>query len=121
MKTLVLPIALLSKNARDKMHWRQRLGLRRDYEGIIGIRYPNREGPPLGKQRVTVTRVKGERERDWDTQNIGAGSAVELLDALKRCGYFADDGPKFVEPVFTQTKSDTLQGPCTVVTLEAKE
>lgn len=117
MKTLILPIQLLSKNGRDKLHFRQRHALRKSYEDILTLKYRLKETPQV-KQRVTVTRIKGPRERDWDTQNIGAGTAIELLDAMKRVGYFKDDSPEFVVPHFHQAHHPTLKGPCTLIEIE---
>lgn len=118
VRTLLLPVQLLSKNQRDKLNWRARHNLRKNYSQIIGLKYPRRADPPKYKQRVTVTRVMGPREREWDTQNIGAGTAVELIDALKLAGYFVDDSPKWLETKFTQERSSKVNGPAVLVQIE---
>ncbi len=117
-RTLVLPVQLLSKNARDKLHYRARHKLRRDYEEVIRLAYPRRGEPPRTKQRVTVTRVLGPRERPFDGQNVGAGSAVELIDALTACGFWVDDAPRWLETAFEQGDRPGVKGPAVVVEIE---
>lgn len=97
--TLILPIQLLSKNSRDKLHYQARGRLRKQYREIIELKHPRRAPTPRVRQRATVTRVKGPRERDFDEQNIGAGSAIELMDALTAAGYWLDDSPKWLDGV----------------------
>ena len=116
--TLVLPIRLLSKNARDKLHFRARHKLRQEYEAIIQFTHPRRGDPPQVKQRATVTRVLGLRERPFDGQNVGAGSAVELIDALTAAGYWVDDAPRWLETAFRQGDHPAVKGPAVVVEIE---
>ena len=116
--TLELPIQLLSKNARDKLHYRARHKLRRDYQAIIELTYPRRGEPPRVKQRVTVTRVLGPQERLFDGQNVGAGSAVELIDALTAAGFWVDDAPRWLETAFEQGDHPGVKGPAVVVGIE---
>lgn len=117
--TLILPIQLLSKNARDKLHYRARHKLRQDYQDIIRIKYPRRGEPPRVKQHATVTRIMGRRERLFDQQNIGAGSAVELIDALTAAGYWVDDAPRWLETAFRQNNSPTVTGPAVMVEIRS--
>lgn len=116
--TLVLPIQLLSKNARDKLHFHARGKLRKQYREIIELKYPRRTPTPQVRQQATVTRVKGPRERDFDEQNIGAGSAIELIDALTAAGYWADDSTKWLETVFAQSSSGKVKGPAVLVEIK---
>ena len=116
--TLELPIQLLSKNARDKLHYRARHKLRRDYQDIIELTYPRRGEPPRVKQRATVTRILGPRERLFDGQNVGAGSAVELIDALTAAGFWVDDAPRWLETAFEQGDHPGVKGPAVVVEIE---
>jgi hypothetical protein len=113
--TLVLPIQLKSKNERDRMHWRQQRAMRQSYHDIVTLKYSRNELPPEVKQRVTVTRVMGPRERDFDEQNIGAGTAIELIDALTAAGYWKDDSPRWLETRFVQARSKTIKGPAVLV------
>ena len=115
--TLVLPIQLLSKNARDKLHYRARHKLRQDYRDIIQTKYRKAVTPQV-RQRVTVMRVKGKGERDFDQQNIGAGSAIELIDALTAAGYWVDDAPRWLETEFRQGTSEKVKGPAVLVEIE---
>lgn len=117
--TLILPIQLLSKNARDKLHYRARHKLRQDYQNIIRTKYPRRGEPPQVKQHATVTRIMGQRERLFDQQNIGAGSAVELIDALTAAGYWVDDAPRWLETAFRQDNSPTVTGPAVMVEIRS--
>ncbi len=117
--TLILPIQLLSKNARDKLHYRARHKLRQDYQDIIRTKYPRRGEPPRVKQRAIVTRILGSREREFDQQNIGAGSAVELIDALTAAGYWVDDAPRWLETEFRQDSSPTIKGPAVMVEIRS--
>ena len=115
--TLILPIQLLSKNARDKLHYRARHKLRQDYRDIIQTKYRKAVTPQV-RQRVTVIRVKGKGERDFDQQNIGAGSAIELIDALTAAGYWVDDAPRWLETEFKQGTSEKVKGPAVLVEIE---
>lgn len=116
--TLVLPIQLLSKNERDRLHPRRRSALRLSYQSIIELTHPRRHDTPRQRQLVTVTRLMGVHERPLDLQNIGAGSAVELIDALKQLGWFVDDSPRWLEPRFRQKRNDQDPGPSCLVEIE---
>lgn len=118
VKTLILPIALLSKNSRDKLHFRRRSELRNEYKAIIDIKYRHRDPAPQFKQKVIVTRIKGPRERDFDHQNIGAGSAIELIDALTALRYWVDDTPRWLETEFKQTSRALIRGPAVLIEIE---
>lgn len=45
---------------------------------------------------VHVTRILGPGERLWDSSSIGRGNWKEIEDALVACGWFVDDGPKWI-------------------------
>ena len=120
--TLVLPIQLLSKNARDKLHYQAKNKLRKDYQDIIQIKYPRRGEPtPRVRQRATVTRILGPRERRFDQQNVGAGSAIELIDALTRAGFWVDDSETWLETRFEQAANEKVRGPAVTVEIIALE
>ena len=116
--TLILPIQLLSKNERDRLHYRRRSALRLSYQQIIELTHPRRHETPRRRQLVTVTRLMGAHERPLDLQNIGAGSAIELIDALKHLGWFPDDSAKWVVPRFRQRPNDKDPGPSCLVEIE---
>ena len=79
---LVLPSSSKSKNVRDKLHQMQRSKLKISLWEIVSLKYPRRSEPPTHLQFVNFTRMQGPRERGWGEQNIGAGSAIELIDAI---------------------------------------
>ena len=116
--TLVLPIQLLSKNDRDRLHYRRRSALRLSYQSIVELTHPRKHETPREPQRVTVTRLMGAHERPFDLQNVGAGSAVELIDALKQLGWFRDDSARWLEPRFLQRPNDRDPGPACLVEIE---
>lgn len=60
----------------------------------------------LTKRRVTITRVYGARQRDFDRDNLYAGAKV-AVDALKRCGVILDDSRKWCELHVTQERGTT--------------
>lgn len=57
------------------------------YREIISLKYPRRSEPPTHLQFVNLNRMQGPRERDWEEQNIGAGSAIKLIDAITALGF----------------------------------
>lgn len=118
--TLVLPIQLLSKNTRDKLHFQARGKLRKEYLEIIELKYPRRAPAPQVRQRATVTRIKGPRERDWDEQNIGAGTAIELIDAMTRAGFWHDDSPRWLQTDFRQGSREKIKGPAVVIEINTR-
>ena len=65
-----------------------------------------------------MTRVLGPRERPFDEQNVGAGSAVELIDALSAAGFWVEDAPRWLETTFTQGDRPGVTGPAVVVETE---
>ena len=120
VQTLVLPIQLLSKNKRDKLHYQAKNRLRQEYQAIIQTKYSRRGEPtPQVRQRATITRILGPRERRFDQQNVGAGSAIELVDALTAAGYWVDDSEKWLETRFEQGMSKKFKGPAVTVEIEA--
>lgn len=116
--TMVLPIKLLSKNSRDRLHYRARHALRIDYQNIVSIKYPRKRPTPDYRQLVTVTRIMGPKERLFDDMNIPGGSAVELVDSLVHLGWLFDDSPRYLTPEFRQERHKTIRGPATMVEIE---
>lgn len=71
-------------------------------------RYFERElGPPNAGERmkgpvaVTVTRLMGPREREFDDFNEGI---KPLVDALRTCGYIESDAPKMCRQSVNQER-----------------
>lgn len=115
--TMVLPIQLKSKNERDKLHFRARHALRIDYQNIVSLKHPRKSPTPTYKQLVTVTRIMGPRERDWDINNGYAGSMTELLDSLVHLGWLVDDSPRYLIPEFRQMRHPVIKGPAVLIEL----
>ena len=118
VKTLILPIALLSKNGRDALHWSQRRKLRQTYALMLRTKHPRKEPPVNQKQRVTFTRILGKGEKLFDDSNVAGGSCVELQDAMTACGFWVDDSPKFLESCFAQIASQRKLGPAVLIEIE---
>lgn len=65
---------------------------------------------------VVVTRLIPKGGRAWDTSSIGRGNWKEIEDALVACGWFHDDGPKWItETRFFQRKSENGKAAIEVV------
>ncbi len=63
---------------------------------------------------VTVTRILGQGQRHWDASSCGRGNYKELEDALVACGWWHDDGPRYIRNVdFRQDDTRRSDGPAT--------
>lgn len=62
--------------------------------------------PVVGKVSILLRRVLAKGEKEWDAGSWHRGNWKEIQDALVACGWFEDDGPRFIaEPVvFEQAK-----------------
>lgn len=67
-----------------------------------------------GRRRVTITRRFSGRQREWDPDNLVAGTKV-LRDALKRAGVIVDDSRQWLECHSLQERADRSE---TVVLVE---
>lgn len=68
--------------------------------------------PFPGPVRLRVTRILGAGQRLWDVSSVGRGNWKELEDALVACGWFVDDGPRWITGIlFEQDDSDRTAGP----------
>jgi len=62
--------------------------------------------------RLLVTRVLGPGESMWDYSSISRGNWKQIEDSLVACGWFVDDGPKFITGiVFEQDSRNRKSGP----------
>src|SRR5690554_4369071 len=93
--TLTLPIELTNGNSgRGHAFWNSAKE-RKAYEEIIRTKFPRQR--PFGVPVVvTVTRVLGRKQRLWDSSSILRGNYKEVEDALVACGFFHDDGPRWI-------------------------
>lgn len=117
--TLTLPIKLLNDNQGRSQHWSKAAKRKRDYTAMVRV-LGGRRAPFEVPVALTVTRVLGPRERLWDADSIGRGSAKELIDALVACGWLHDDGPKWVKSVEYRQEVDRKSGPAVRVEFEVK-
>lgn len=69
--------------------------------------------------RVTVIRILGKGQRLWDHSSTGRGNWKEIEDAMVVCGWFHDDGPKWIRSVgFFQDDSQRSVGPAVRVVID---
>lgn len=111
ISSIVLPIKLTNANdGRGGSFW-ESAKRRKDYESIIaacGVRHT----PFYSVVTIRITRILGPRERLWDADSVLRGSAKELIDAMVACGWFVDDGPKWIKTCDgRQDKSQRENGP----------
>ena len=116
-----LPVELKNNNTgRGHAHW-QSTKQRKLYEQQLRtsgfIRKPFDETVDL-----VVCRILGKRQRLWDADSVLRGSAKELIDSLVACGWFHDDGAKWIRNcVGIQDDSRKHEGPAVVVTVMSIE
>ena len=112
---LTLPIELTNGNDGRGSRWFSSAKVRKGIEALLrGLGYVCQ---PLDYPVIVhVTRVLGPRQSLWDSSSCGRGSWKECEDALVACGWFHDDGPKWiVETRFFQDPGQRTVGPATVV------
>ena len=63
------------------------------------------EGVPkaTAKRRITLTRIIGKRQRQFDYSNL-VGGAKYVLDACKAAGLLVDDAPRWCDDKYEQRK-----------------
>jgi len=106
-----LPFELTNGNDGRGNKWFSSAKLRKQFEHDLKRLGLTRE-PFDVPVSVSVTRLLGPGQRLWDVSSIGRGNWKEIEDALVACGWFHDDGPKWItETRFYQCKKDRSQGP----------
>lgn len=120
MKThIILPFELTNGNDGRGSKWFSSAKLRKKYESELRRLGFVREHPCFPGAVVTVTRILGPRQSLWDSSSIGRGNWKEIEDALVACGWFVDDGPKWIEATyFRQDATQRECGPCIHVEIE---
>lgn len=103
---VTLPVKLTNNNAgRGGSFWKSAKD-RDNFEAMLrklGHVYTPLDFPVL----LRVTRLLSGREREWDFSSGLRGNFKELEDACVACGWFADDGPKWIRGVvFDQQRGD---------------
>ncbi|MHC4880698.1 MAG: hypothetical protein ACYTGL_29955 [Planctomycetota bacterium] len=106
-----IPVELTNGNDGRGNRWFKSSNVRKRLEATLRslrlVRQPF--GHPV---RIEVTRILGPSQRLWDADSVGRGNAKELVDALVVCGWFHDDGPKYITACdYRQDASQRGNGP----------
>ena len=121
LETIRFPIDLTNSNdGRGGSFWKS-AKRRKEYESTIALCGVRRTpfDIPVG---ITVCRVLGPRQRLWDADSVLRGSAKELIDAMVACGWFHDDGPRWITAaVGIQDTSRRSEGPAVRCLLHQEE
>lgn len=116
--TITLPFELTNGNDGRGSKWFSSAKIRTKFEKTLRQMGLTRE--PFDRPvTVTVTRILGPRQSLWDSSSIGRGNWKEIEDALVACGWFADDGPKYIHrTTFDQDATRRGDGPAVMVQIE---
>ena len=110
--SLTLPFALTNGNDGRGSKWFSSAKLRKDFESALRLLGHTRT-PFESPVEITVTRILGPKQSLWDSSSIGRGNWKEIEDALVACGWFHDDGQKYItRTTFEQDASKRKDGPC---------
>ena len=117
---VTLPIQLTNGNDGRGSRWFKSANIRNRMEKTL--RQLGLARTPLDVPvAVTVTRVLGKGERKWDSSSGLRGNWKEIEDAMVACGWFHDDGPKWItETTFRQDDSRRKDGPAIIVEMTAE-
>ena len=94
-----LPIELNNGNDGRGGRWFSSAKVRKQIEATLRATGHTMAMPFFGKVSLMVTRILGPRQQKWDADSYQRGNLKELIDALVVCGWFVDDGPKYIEEV----------------------
>jgi hypothetical protein len=119
---VTLPIELTNGNDGRGSRWFKSSNVRKKLEATLrtlGLARTPFDHPV----RVLVIRIVGKGQRLWDASSVGRGNWKELEDAMVVCGWFVDDGPKWIKSVnFYQDDTQRHVGPAVrVVVCEPAE
>ena len=108
---VTLPIELTNGNDGRGSRWFKSSNVRKKLETTLRTLGLVRK--PFDRQvRLTVIRIVGKGQRLWDASSVGRGNWKELEDAMVVCGWFHDDGPKWISEVrFYQDDTQRHVGP----------
>ena len=119
MVRIVIPIALTNGNDGRGSKWFSSAKMRQDIEAKLRALGITRSEPIPYRCVNTVTRVLGKGQRLWDSSSIGRGNWKEIEDAMVVCGWWVDDGPKYIaQTIFAQDDTRRDAGSCVVLTIE---
>jgi len=94
--TFHLPFELTNNNGGRSSRWFSSAKLRKQFESSLRLLGHVRE-PFYRPVYVTVTRILGPGQKLWDSSSIGRGNWKEIEDAMVACGWFHDDGPRYIK------------------------
>lgn len=95
-----LPVELNNGNDGRGGKWFSSAKVRTKIEALLRAEGHAMQQPiSSGKVSILITRILGPRQQKWDADSYQRGNLKELIDALVVCGWFVDDGPKFIEEV----------------------
>lgn len=108
---VMLPVVLTNGNEGRSKSWYRPARQRQEFERLLQLQGLGRS--PLDYPvQVTVCRVLGHGERLWDSSSVLRGNYKELEDALVACGWFHDDGPRWIRATWgIQDGTRRDQGP----------
>lgn len=75
--------------------------------------------PPDYRQLITITRVLGKGQREFDVDNLAGGTLKHLIDALTTIGMWRDDSPRWLARRYLQDASRRFEGPGVQIRIEA--
>jgi hypothetical protein len=108
---VTLPIELTNGNDGQGHRWFRTKDVRNAMETSL-VALGLRRQPFAEPVRLTVIRILGKGQRGWDVSSIGRGNWKQLEDAMVACGWFVDDGPKWVKGIsFYQDDTQRAVGP----------
>jgi len=118
---ITLPFELTNGNDGRGSKWFSSAKLRKGFED--NLRKLGHVREPFGYPvAVTVTRILGPRQSLWDSSSIGRGNWKEIEDAMVACGWFHDDGPKYItRTTFEQDANHRGEGPAVMVHISRAE
>lgn len=108
---VTLPIELTNGNDGRGLKWFSSAKVRKTMEATLRTLGLVRK--PFDRPvRVLVIRIVGKGQRLWDHSSTGRGNWKEIEDAMVVCGWFVDDGPKWITGVsFYQDDTQRHVGP----------
>jgi hypothetical protein len=109
---IILPFELDNGNSGRSGKWFSSAKLRNKYENELA-KMGLRRVPFPYPVNVRLIRILGSGQREWDSSSWQRGNYKEIEDALVACGWFVDDGPKYIwETTFENDISRKSKGPC---------
>jgi len=109
--TFHLPFELTNGNDGRGSKWFSSAKLRKQFEKDLR-RLDLVRKPFDCPVEIDVIRILGPGQKLWDSSSIGRGNWKEIEDAMVACGWFHDDGPKYIKSTqFFQSAAMRHEGP----------